>query len=94
MPDCLQIIESLLSKLRFIKGLQFSVDLSYVDFLYRVHAEEVSDRDNGIWYAPHAWLNLFVPKSKLVEFDRKVFKDILIKGVDGIIIVYPIKRSL
>lgn len=92
--DIDKIIETLLSKLRFIKGLQFSADLSYFDFLYRVHSEEVAERENGIWYAPHAWLNLFVPKSKLVEFDSKIFKGILIKGVDGIIIVYPMKRYL
>lgn len=92
--DVDKMIENLLSKLRFIKGLQFSVDVSYFDFLYRVHGEELAERESGVWFAPHAWLNLFVPKSKLVEFDIKIFQDILIKGVDGLIVLYPVKRSL
>lgn len=92
--DIDKIIESLLSKLGFIKGLQFSDDLPYFDFLYRVHREEIKSRESGIWYAPHAWLNLFVPKSKMVEFDSKIFKKILIKGVDGLMLVYPVNRSL
>lgn len=89
-----EIIESLFSKLGFIKGLQFSDDLSYFDFLYRVHPQEILSRESGIWYAPHAWLNLFVPKSKMVEFDSKIFKKILVKGVDGLMLVYPVNRTL
>jgi cytokinin dehydrogenase len=92
--DIDKIIESLLSKLCFIKGLQFTFDRSYFDFLYRVHAEEVIGRESGIWYAPHAWLNLFVPKNKMVEFDSKIFKNILIKGVNGLMLLYPMKKSL
>eukprot|EP00253_Pinus_taeda_P023396 PITA_23396 len=92
--DIDKIIESLLSKLGFIKGLQFSADHSYFDFLYRVHAEEVAKRESGAWYTPHAWFNLFVPKSRMVEFDCKIFKNRLIKGVDGLILLYPTKRSL
>eukprot|EP00253_Pinus_taeda_P001850 PITA_01850 len=92
--DIDKIIESFLSKLGFIKGLQFSKDLSYFDFLYRVHPQEIAVRESGIWYAPHAWLDLFVPKSKMVEFDSKIFKKILIKGVDGLMLVYPVNRTL
>lgn len=92
--DIDKIIESLLSKLRFIKGLQFSADLSYFGFLYRVHPDEIAERKNGIWYAPHAWLNLFVPKSKMVKFDSEIFKKILRKGVDGLMLVYPVNRNL
>jgi len=89
--DIDKIIESLLSKLRFINGLQFSADHSYFDFLYRFRA---TGRQSSVSSTPHAWLNLFVPKSKIVEFDSKIFKKILAKGVNGSILVYPMHRNL
>lgn len=86
-------IESMLAPLRFIKGLHFSFDLPYFDFLNRVHAAEVAARSSGIWDAPHPWLNLFVPKSKISAFDAKVFREILKDGVGGPILVYPVTRN-
>lgn len=86
-------IEGMLAPLRFIRGLHYSFDLSYFDFLNRVHAAEVAARSSGIWDAPHPWLNLFVPKSKISEFDAKVFREILKDGVGGPILVYPVNRN-
>ena len=50
-------------------------------------------KGNGTWDAPHPWLNLFVSKSHIVDFDREVFKKILKDGVDGPILVYPLLRN-
>lgn len=74
--------------------MKFEMDLSYMEFLLRVkHAEEHA-KANGIWDAPHPWLNLFVSKSDIAEFDRHVFKNILKGGVGGPMLIYPLMRSV
>ncbi|KAH9299605.1 hypothetical protein KI387_031287, partial [Taxus chinensis] len=70
-------VSSLLSSLQFIPGSVFTTDLSYVEFLDRVHTSELKLRSKGLWDVPHPWLNLMVPKTKIHEFDARVFKDIL-----------------
>ncbi|XP_022936068.1 cytokinin dehydrogenase 7 isoform X1 [Cucurbita moschata] len=86
-------IERLLSGLGYVKGLRFQVDLSYVQFLSRVKRAEEEAIANGVWDAPHPWLNLFVSKSDIVNFDRAVFKTLLKNGVGGPMLVYPLLRS-
>nr|ALS05393.1 cytokinin oxidase/dehydrogenase 7 [Lotus japonicus] len=86
-------VDRLLGRLRFIKGLRFEVDVTYMEFLSRVKRVEEDARVNGIWDAPHPWLNLFVSKSNMAEFDREVFKKILKHGIGGPILVYPLLRS-
>ncbi|KAH9302718.1 hypothetical protein KI387_014301, partial [Taxus chinensis] len=89
-----QIVDVIITKLGFVRGLQFNRDSSYFDFLYRVHSKEVMDRANGIWYASHPWLNLFIPKSSMAEFNNIIFNDVLKKGIEGVIICYPMQKSL
>ncbi|KAL8144039.1 hypothetical protein V2J09_017071 [Rumex salicifolius] len=72
-----QEVDALLNKLNFIPSTVFTTDVPYVDFLDRVHKSELKLRSKGLWEVPHPWLNLFVPKSKIGEFDRGVFKGIL-----------------
>ncbi|WVY90671.1 hypothetical protein V8G54_036185 [Vigna mungo] len=86
-------VDRLLGRLRFVEGLKFSLDVTYMEFLLRVNRVEEDARANGIWDAPHPWLNLFVSKSHIAEFDREVFKKILKHGVGGPILVYPLLRS-
>lgn len=88
-----QDVERLLSGLGYVKGLRFQVDLSYVQFLSRVKRAEEEAIANGVWDAPHPWLNLFVSKSDIVNFDRAVFKTLLKNGVGGPMLVYPLLRS-
>ena len=83
----------MLGRLRFIGGLKFEVDVSYMEFLLRVKRVEEEAKAKGIWDAPHPWLNMFVSKSSIAEFDREVFKKILKNGVGGPILVYPLLRS-
>lgn len=89
----MQTVNRLLAGLGFVEGLEFQVDLSYMAFLLRVKRAEEDAKANGIWDAPHPWLNLFVSKSDIVEFDRVVFKNLLKEGVGGPMLIYPLLRS-
>ncbi|KAL8265111.1 hypothetical protein R6Q59_023241 [Mikania micrantha] len=86
-------VERLLGRLRFMEDTLFQVDLNYIDFLLRVKEAEKQAKANGIWDAPHPWLNLFVSKTSIEDFDRLVFKEILKDGIGGPMLVYPISRS-
>ncbi|KAK9076866.1 hypothetical protein SSX86_005200 [Deinandra increscens subsp. villosa] len=86
-------IERLLGRLRFMEDALFQVDIGYIDFLLRVKEAEKQAKVNGIWDAPHPWLNLFVSKASIVDFDRFVFKKILKDGIGGPMLVYPIPRN-
>ena len=86
-------MERLIGRLRFVEGLRFEVDLPYVDFLLRVKQAEEIAKVNGTWETPHPWLNLFVSKRDIGEFDRTVFKELAKNGVGGPMLVYPLLRS-
>lgn len=79
--------------LRYMRGLVFAADVSYVDFLSRVGRSEEEARANGTWATPHPWLNILVSSSDIADFDRTVFKRILRRGVGGPMLVYPLLRS-
>ncbi|KAL4333513.1 hypothetical protein GQ457_07G026680 [Hibiscus cannabinus] len=85
-------VESLLKRLDFIPATVFTTDLLYVDFLDRVHKAELKLRSKGLWEVPHPWLNLFVPKSKIGDFDKGVFKGILGNKTSGPILIYPMNK--
>ncbi|KAJ4951062.1 hypothetical protein NE237_027894 [Protea cynaroides] len=90
-----ELAEMLVKGLSFIPGLIFTKDVSYVDFLNRVRSGELKLRSKELWDVPHPWLNLFVPKSRILDFDAGVFKGILQQNPDtnGPILVYPMIRS-
>ncbi|KAJ4965832.1 hypothetical protein NE237_017681 [Protea cynaroides] len=88
-----QEVEALLKMLSFIPASVFTTDLPYVDFLDRVHKAELKLRSKGLWDVPHPWLNLFVPKSKIAEFDQGVFKGILGNKTSGPILIYPMNKN-
>jgi cytokinin dehydrogenase len=83
----------LIGRLRFNEGLRFEVDLPYVDFLLRVKRSEEIAKENGTWETPHPWLNLFVSKRDIGDFNRTVFKELVKNGVNGPMLVYPLLRS-
>uniref|UniRef100_A0A166J2J9 cytokinin dehydrogenase n=1 Tax=Daucus carota subsp. sativus TaxID=79200 RepID=A0A166J2J9_DAUCS len=87
------VVNRLIGRLRFVEGLRFEMELSYMEFLLRVKRVEQEARCNGIWDSPHPWLNLFVSKMHIADFDRLVFKQILNHGVGGPMLVYPLLRS-
>ncbi|KAG6588042.1 Cytokinin dehydrogenase 3, partial [Cucurbita argyrosperma subsp. sororia] len=88
-------LDDLFDGLNFLPGYKFEKDVSFIDFLNRVRHGELSLRSQGLWDVPHPWLNLFVPKSGIAEFDSGVFKDIILKRkvTTGPILIYPMNRS-
>ncbi|MED6156836.1 Cytokinin dehydrogenase 7 [Stylosanthes scabra] len=86
-------VDRLLGRLGFVEGVKFEVDVSYMEFLLRVKRVEEEAKVKGIWDAPHPWLNMFISKSNIADFDRQVFKKIINNGVGGPILVYPLLRS-
>ncbi|KAK9080327.1 hypothetical protein SSX86_000085 [Deinandra increscens subsp. villosa] len=88
-----QEVEALLKKLNYIPASMFTTDLPYVDFLDRVHTAELKLRSKGLWEVPHPWLNLFVPKSRIGDFDKGVFKGILGNKTSGPILIYPMNKN-
>lgn len=79
--------------LHFIPSTVFSTDMGYVEFLDRVHRAELKLRAKNLWDVPHPWLNLFVPKSRIADFDRGVFKGILGNKTSGPILIYPMNKD-
>ncbi|KAI5415186.1 hypothetical protein KIW84_040584 [Lathyrus oleraceus] len=90
-----QEIETLVEGLNFVPTFIFEKDVLYEEFLNRVHSDEVTLRKQGIWDIPHPWLNMFVPKSRIADFDEGVFKGIILKQniTAGLAIVYPTNKS-
>lgn len=89
----MQEVDALLGDLNFLPGTVFTTDLPYVDFLDRVHTAELKLRGKGMWEVPHPWLNLFVPASRIADFDRGVFRGILgSRTSGGPILIYPMNK--
>ncbi|KAI3440039.1 Cytokinin dehydrogenase, partial [Psidium guajava] len=88
-----QEVEYLLKDLNFIPTSVFTTDVAYVEFLDRVHKAELKLRSKNLWDVPHPWLNLFVPRSRIADFDRGVFKGILGNKTSGPILIYPMNKN-
>ncbi|KAI6688797.1 hypothetical protein NL676_025625 [Syzygium grande] len=88
-----QEVEDLLKDLDFIQTSVFTTDIPYVDFLDRVHKAESKLRSKNLWDVPHPWLNLLVPRSRIADFDRGVFKGILGNKTSGPILIYPMNKN-
>ncbi|RWW52502.1 hypothetical protein BHE74_00041068 [Ensete ventricosum] len=88
-----QRVKEMLRPLRYLRGLEFAADVSYVEFLSRVGRVEEEARASGTWATPHPWLNLLVSSSDIADFDRTVFKRVLSRGIGGPMLVYPLRRS-
>ena len=89
----MQEVGEMLKKLQYIPATEFTTDLPYVNFLNRVHKAEVKLRSKGLWEVPHPWLNLFIPKSRIDEFDKGVFRGILGNKTSGPILIYPMNKN-
>uniref|UniRef100_A0A0E0JXE2 cytokinin dehydrogenase n=1 Tax=Oryza punctata TaxID=4537 RepID=A0A0E0JXE2_ORYPU len=90
-----QKLASVLEQLSFDEGFVFTKDVSYVQFLDRVREEERVLRSIGMWDVPHPWLNLFVPQSRILDFDTGVLKGVF-AGANpvGVILMYPMNRNM
>lgn len=90
----MQIIKILLSKLQYIPSTLFTSEVSFVNFLERVHLSEIKLREKGLWEVPHPWINLLIPKSKIHEFAEEVFGNILTDNINGPILMYPVNKTM
>lgn len=91
---CVQKLEALLEQLSYVAGFVFTKDVTYVQFLDRVRQEETVLRSAGLWDVPHPWLNLFVPRSRILDFDTGVLKGILgDTNPVGLILMYPMNKG-
>ncbi|PKA61768.1 Cytokinin dehydrogenase 9 [Apostasia shenzhenica] len=89
----LQEVDELLSRLRYIPSTLFQSEVSYLDFLDRVHVSEVKLRSKGLWEVPHPWLNLLVPRTAIHTFAKGIFGNILTDSNNGPILLYPLNKS-
>lgn len=93
MTSVLQNIDRTLSELNYIRSTLFQSEVTYVQFLDRVHIAEMKLREKGLWEVPHPWLNLLIPKSKIHEFAAEVFGNIITDTSNGPILIYPVNKS-
>ncbi|CAA0812781.1 Cytokinin dehydrogenase 1 [Striga hermonthica] len=92
--DCVdQEIDDLLSDLNYIESTLFLTEVSYLDFLDRVHVSEIKLREKGLWDVPHPWLNLLIPRSDIDEFAHGVFGKIVKDTNNGPVLIYPVNQS-
>ncbi|KAJ9164439.1 hypothetical protein P3X46_024015 [Hevea brasiliensis] len=79
---------------QFIKGLSsvpeyiYQKNVSFEEFLTRVQIQVQKNES-------HPWLNLFIPKSVISDFDSGVFRDIVLKRniTTGPVLFYPMFRN-
>lgn len=85
----------MLKGLSFVPGFMFVKDVAIIDFLGRVASEEQALRSLGLWDVPHPWLNIFVPKSRILEFESAVLEQKILKEniPAGLVIIYPMNRN-
>ncbi|EPS73626.1 hypothetical protein M569_01132 [Genlisea aurea] len=88
-----QEVETLLSGLNYIKSTLFISEVSYVDFLDRVHFSEMKLREKGLWDLPHPWLNLLIPRKSIHTFAQEAFGSIVKETTSGPVLIYPVNKS-
>ncbi|KAJ0772323.1 putative cytokinin dehydrogenase [Helianthus annuus] len=88
-------LDEMFKGLNFKSGFIFKKDVTFVDFLNRVRSEELKLQSKGLWDVHHPWLNLFIPKSGILDFNQRVFVDIIQKENKsaGPFLVYPMNRK-
>ncbi|KAK4483664.1 hypothetical protein RD792_010865 [Penstemon davidsonii] len=88
-----QELELLVKELNYIPGHMFKKDVSFVDFLSRVKSTD--DNSNSGGHEFHPWLNLFVPKSSIMDFNDGVFLDMIRdhNHTSGLVLFYPLNRK-
>ncbi|XP_019056800.1 PREDICTED: cytokinin dehydrogenase 6 isoform X2 [Tarenaya hassleriana] len=88
-----QEVNESLSELSYISSTLFLSEVTYEEFLDRVHMSEIELRSKGLWEVPHPWLNLLVPRSKINTFAEGVFGNILTDTSNGPILIYPVNKT-
>ncbi|KAK7411934.1 hypothetical protein VNO78_03378 [Psophocarpus tetragonolobus] len=80
----------------FVPTFTFEKDASYMEFMNRLHYEELFLKSNGLWEnVAHPWLDIWIPRSRISDFNEGVFKNIILKKniTGGTFLVYPMNRN-
>ncbi|GER25175.1 cytokinin oxidase/dehydrogenase [Striga asiatica] len=87
-----QEFQALVKKLNFVPGLDFGTDATFFDFIHRVGNLDTLEMGSQL---SHPWLNLFVPKSNIVEFNTLVLAGMLprLNRTSGLFIFYPLNKN-
>ncbi|CAA7020033.1 unnamed protein product [Microthlaspi erraticum] len=95
LPIISQVIDKLNNSFSYLPGFITMQDVPYFDFLDRVKTEEERLRALGLWEVPHPWLNLYIPKSRILDFHEGAIKDILLKqnSTSGLTLIYPTNQN-
>ncbi|KAF0934156.1 hypothetical protein E2562_023419 [Oryza meyeriana var. granulata] len=89
-----QKLGSVLEQLSFEQGFVFAKDVSYVQFLDHVREEERVLRSIGMWDMLYPWLYLFVPHSRILDFNVGMLKGVFAgANTIGVILMYPMNRD-
>ncbi|KAB2049995.1 hypothetical protein ES319_A13G214700v1 [Gossypium barbadense] len=88
-------MEQVLQGMNYMPGFIFGKDVGYEEFLNRVRSGELKLKSQGLWDVPHPWLNLFIPKSQISDFNNGVFRGIVLERniTTGPVLVYPMNRQ-
>ncbi|KAL4340005.1 hypothetical protein GQ457_08G003260 [Hibiscus cannabinus] len=88
-------MKQILQGLSYMPGFMFQKDVGYEEFLNRVRIGELKLDSQGLWEVPHPWLNLFIPKSQISDFNNGVFRGIVLERniTTGPVLVYPMNRQ-
>ncbi|XP_076943256.1 cytokinin dehydrogenase 3-like [Bidens hawaiensis] len=89
-------LDNVFNGLSFESGYIFMKDVAFVDFLNRVRTEEMKLGSEGFWEINHhPWLNLFVSKSSILDFNQLVLVEIIKKESrsTGPFLVYPMNQK-
>ncbi|XP_074577573.1 cytokinin dehydrogenase 6-like [Curcuma longa] len=91
-----QKVEGLLKQLNFVPSFAFSKDVGHLEFLNRVYVEE-EHRKSSMAVDPsqirHPWLNLFVPKSRIRDFQTGTEGILQNINPTGVVLLYPMNRN-
>ncbi|XP_073137876.1 cytokinin dehydrogenase 3-like [Henckelia pumila] len=81
--------QGLLQELNFIPGIAFNKDVPIFDFLARV-----GDLDHPKTMQAHPWLNLFIPKSRIQDFNSRILVNMIprFNDTNGLYIFYPLNK--
>lgn len=80
----------MLEELKFIRGLIFSRDVPLIDFLNRAGNSGEDGEFGGSEI--HPWLNLFVPRSGIQEFNDGIIIPYL-TNTTGLYLFYPLNTN-
>jgi FAD/FMN-containing dehydrogenase len=69
-------------------------ELTYFDWQNRLAPVVTALRQNGVWFFPHPWCNVFLPGSAVVSYVRDVLAHLTVDDTgNGPILCYPFRRS-